>query len=286
MNEIEITQLYHRLMHGGMHEDIIVVEDNQRAPVMSEEYRTQYFYMGLCISGYMKGQYDYKDFHFKAGDICWLLPNHVMRHDEVSNDYSVLSVFVNTSCYQKLKQQGGLPLHYYPFLVTNISLDAQQFELMHQGYRMLGELAAYDHARRDELLCKMCDMLAIIGDDLILQKCPAIRKTQKHHLQLFESFYTDIVNHYRESHEVAYYAHRLSLTPKYFATVIKDSTGQSALQWINQHIMVQARWMLQHEYQKTVQQISNQLGFSEQASFSRFFRTHYGMTPTEYREQA
>ncbi len=152
------------------------------------------------------------------------------------------------------------------------------------GFHMLGELSLYNDPLRDELICKMCDLLAIMGDEFIMQKIPAISKTQKHFLQLFEDFYTAIMQHYRESREVAYYARLQSLTPKYFATAIKQTTGQSASQWINNYVIVQAKWMLQHEHHKTVQQIANHLGFSEQASFSRFFKFHNGMSPTEYRE--
>jgi len=285
MTEIEKKELYRQLMQGTMHDDFVVVEDSNRMPFMGEEYYTKYFYIGLCIRGYCKGQYDYHDYCFRAGDICWLLPNHVLRHDEVAGDYSVLSVFVNTSFYQKLSQQGMLPRHYYPFFVTNISLDPQQFDMMLNGFRMLGSLETFCHPRRDELFSKMCDVLAIMGDEFIIQKSPAIRKTQKYFIQLFEEFYIAIVKHHCESHEIAFYARLLSLSPKYFGTVIKKTTGQSASQWINQYVNVQAKWMLQHEHHKTVQQIAHHLGFSEQASFSRFFKFYNGMSPTEYRDQ-
>ncbi len=284
MIEKERKEIYRHIMKGDMQEDLIVVEDYQSMPFLGEEYLTRYYYMGICIRGYLKGQYDYKDYCFKAGDICWLLPNHVMRHYETSDDYGVLSIFINESYFQKLNRQGGLPRHYYPFFITSISLTPQQFDLMLNGFRMIGKLAKYERARRDELICKMCDVLAILGDEIIMQKCPAISKTQKHYIQLFENFYTDIVQHYNKSREVSYYARLQSLTPKYFATVIKQTTGQSVSQWINNYVIVQAKWMLQHEHHKTVQQIASQLGFSEQASFSRFFKFHNGMSPTEYRD--
>ncbi len=286
MTDMEKKELYKQLMQGKMEDDLIVVEDYERMPFLGVEYRTQYLYMGLCLSGWLKGQYDYQDYCFKAGDICWLLPNHVTRHDEASDDYGVLSVFVKTSYYKSLNNRGLLPRHYYPFFTNTIPLNPQQFDLMLQGYRMLGKLASFDHPQRDELVCKMCDVLAIIGDEFIKEKKPALVKTQKHFIQLFENFYTDIVTHYRQSREVSYYARLRSLTPKYFATAIKETTGQSASQWINNYVIVQAKWMLQHEHHKTVQQIAHQLGFSEQASFSRFFKFHNGITPTEYREQA
>jgi len=286
MTEEEKRKKYRQLMQGIMHEDIFYVEDHQPMPFLGEEYRTQYLYMGLCLSGYMKGQYDYNDFCFKAGDVCWLLPGHVMRQDETSDDYSVLSLFINKEYYLRLASQGRLPRHYYPFFVVSISLDTQQFDFMLYGYRLIGRLSSLDHPQRDELICKMCDVLAILGDSFIMQKKPAIQKTQKHCIQLFESFYIAITQHYRESREVSFYARLLSLTPKYFATVILKTTGQSASQWIHNYVIVQAKWMLQHDHQKTIQQIAYHLGFSEQASFSRFFKFHSGMSSTEYREKA
>ncbi len=151
------------------------------------------------------------------------------------------------------------------------------------GLRMIGKLASCDNSIRDELISKLCDIVAILGDEYIIQRNPTIMKTNKTHIQLFERFYDAITKHYYESREVSYYAHLLSLTPKYFATIIKQITGQSASDWINHYVIVRAKWSLQHEHHKTIQQISNQLGFTEQASFSRFFRDNTGITPSSYR---
>ncbi len=277
--------IYRQIIQGNMQEDIMVMEDHKHMPLLGEEFLIQYLYIGLCISGYAKGQYDYKDFCFKAGDMCWLLPNHVMRYDEASEDYAVLSVFINKAYYQKLDSKGLLPRHYYPFFITTISLDQQQSELILNGFQMIGKMASIDHPQRDELICKMCDVIATLCDEFIVQKTPSVSDMQKHYFQLFEHFYTDLLQHYRESREVSFYAHRQSLTPKYFATVIKQTTGKSASQWINNYVIVQAKWILQHGHDKTVQQIANQLGFSEQASFSRFFKSNTGVTPTAYREK-
>jgi len=283
MSEREKKEMYRRLMQGNMQEDIIVIEDYQRMPFMGEEYLTQYLYIGLCLSGYSKGQYDYKDYYFKAGDICWLLPDHVLRHDEASDDYGVLSVFINKSYFMKLNSQGRLPRHYYPFYVNTVSLNPEQLDLMLNSFRLLGKLAVYNHSQRDELICRMCDVIALVGDEAIMQRSLTVKNTQKTHLQIFERFYSDLTKCYCQNREVAFYAQQLSLSPKYFATVIKQITGQNASKWINHYVIVQAKWKLQHEHSKTVQQIAYQLGFSEQASFSRFFRDNTGMTPTAYR---
>ena len=85
--------------------------------------------------------------------------------------------------------------------------------------------------------------------------------------------------------EVAFYARLHHLTPKYFASLIKAETGISSTEWITNYVIIQAKMLLDSHKEMTVQQISYHLGFSEQASFSRFFKANTGMSPTEYKEK-
>lgn len=102
--------------------------------------------------------------------------------------------------------------------------------------------------------------------------------------EIFTSFYHAIEQNYRESREVCFYADLQHLAPKHFATIIKQQTGTGALQWINSYVIIQAKSMLRHHRQMTIQEITNHLGFPDQAPFSRFFKMNTGLSPTEYRE--
>jgi AraC-like DNA-binding protein len=75
------------------------------------------------------------------------------------------------------------------------------------------------------------------------------------------------------------------LSPKYFSTLIKQETGISAGEWIDRYVTLQAKELITRCRNHTIQQIADDLGFCEQASFSRFFKKQTGMTPTEYRER-
>ncbi len=102
---------------------------------------------------------------------------------------------------------------------------------------------------------------------------------------MFNKFEEIIIQHHRESREVAFYARQLCLSPKYFASVIKELTGISATEWINRYVIVEAKWLLLHQRNKSIQQIANYLGFTEQSSFSRFFKRYEGVTPNAFRQQ-
>ena len=54
------------------------------------------------------------------------------------------------------------------------------------------------------------------------------------------------------------------------------------MQLLNAHTVLQAKVMLRHS-SLPIADISDQLGFENPPSFTRFFRRETGTTPTEYR---
>jgi len=266
-----------------LEQDIVVLEEVNTVPILNTEYHTHYYYIGMCLSGRTIGKYNYQDTDFKAGDICWIMPDNVISHSYVSDDYRVLSVYISKELYKTFMERGTLGKFHYPMRAVIISLNPEQFQAMADSFRLMSKFAQLDHPQRLDILSSMCHILATLGDEFINQKHPEYPKKMSKNEELFEQFYQSLVNNYRKSHEVAFYAREACLTPKYFATVIKNATGIAASEWINRYIIVEAKWLLRKQY--TIKQVAHYLGFSEQASFSRFFKMHTGMTATEFREQ-
>ena len=285
MTEERKEEIYRQVMEGRLEGDIALVKETSRLPVLNTEYHTQYFYFGLCLRGYTLGQYDYHDFEFRAGDICWIVPDHVLSHSYASPDYAVLSLFINREYFHRLRQQGVLGKFSYLWFMPSLTLSPLEFETMHCALRMIGLLTESDNPRRDELIASQIKILTTIADGYLQRRSVDVPPSMLLHEELFERFYDAIILHHRESREVKFYADLLALTPKYFATVIKRTTGIAASEWINRYVLIEAKWLLHHERGQSIQQIAYHLGFSEQASFSRFFKSYEGKTPKEYREQ-
>lgn len=81
---------------------------------------------------------------------------------------------------------------------------------------------------------------------------------------------------------VAYIANELSLSPNYFGDLIKKETGRSAQEHIQNKIIDVAKSKI-FEADKTINEISYELGFKYPQHFTRFFKQHVGQTPNEYR---
>jgi AraC-like DNA-binding protein len=126
-------------------------------------------------------------------------------------------------------------------------------------------------------------MLNMVGEYHVINQ-PNISISLSPNEQLFNRFYEAIIQHHRESHEMAFYARICCLSPKHFSEVIKRDTGISANKWISTYLTVRAKSLLDSREDYSVQKISDYLGFSEQSSFSRFFKRETGMSPRDYRK--
>lgn len=87
---------------------------------------------------------------------------------------------------------------------------------------------------------------------------------------------------YREHWPISRYASRLGLSANHLNSLCRRFSGQSALQIINERLYLEARRCLVYT-EMTVNQISDSLGFSEPAYFSRFFKRACGVSPKTFR---
>jgi len=100
---------------------------------------------------------------------------------------------------------------------------------------------------------------------------------------VFARFKKLLAKNYMNERKLDFYASQLNITPKYLSAVIKKHTGKSASEWIGESVTLEAKVLLQN-LTLTVAQISNQLNFSDQSIFGKFFRVHTGLTPVQYRK--
>lgn len=101
--------------------------------------------------------------------------------------------------------------------------------------------------------------------------------------QIIGRFLELLSKHSKERHEVTFYAQELCITPEYLTRILKSFSGKTTNQWIDNALMTEAKIMLR-DPQLNIQQIADQLNFSDQSSFGKFFKKNSGKSPLEYRK--
>ena len=111
--------------------------------------------------------------------------------------------------------------------------------------------------------------------------------TSKDHADLLTRFENLLVRYYRERLQrahglptVRYCAQELFLSPNYFGDLIRQLTGDTASNMIRRFVMQRAQELLVSGMQVT--EVAEQLGFDYPQHFTRVFKKHFGITPSEF----
>jgi len=90
----------------------------------------------------------------------------------------------------------------------------------------------------------------------------------------------DYVSH----HKLDYYAHKIGISTAHLNAVCREFAQRSALDLIHGRIMLEAKRNLVYT-SMTIKTVSDSLGFTDPAYFTRFFKRQAGIAPKEFRQQ-
>ncbi len=90
-----------------------------------------------------------------------------------------------------------------------------------------------------------------------------------------------VQKHHCQQRSVSFYASRLFISAKYLSLIIKESTGRSAAEWIDEYVILEAKNLLRYSG-KNIQQVAYDLNFTNQSSFGKYFKHLTGMSPSEF----
>ncbi len=100
---------------------------------------------------------------------------------------------------------------------------------------------------------------------------------------IFERFLQDMFTCIKEHRDVKFYAGQQCLTPRYFATVIRETSGKTPSEWINISTIAEIKRLLS-DPDLSIKEIAEQLHFADQSLFGRYFKNLEGVSPLKYRE--
>ena len=243
--------------------------------------------MTLCLSGTARALYDQREMTHRKNDLALLLPGHVMRPLECSEDYTYARIAISRAMIERLRPQ--LFSHDYMKYGTSpvFSLTDEQAKRLLQVLEHMAFTAAHSELemthRNHILLAQMA-----VGYEYINY----YRKEQDRLLPpdnnagIFSRFCDLVVEHYHESKEIQYYASLLDLHPKYLSRVVRTATnGVTPGQWIDRYVVAQAKRLIVANPELSLKEIAYELGFSEPTSFYRFFKRVTGLTANEFRHK-
>jgi AraC-like DNA-binding protein len=155
-----------------------------------------------------------------------------------------------------------------------------------QGISLIQQLCVEDMAIKDRM---QGEMLRTLLKRLIIS-VTRIAKRQTENYERFADEKMDIVRmfnllleaHFREEHEVQFYANALNRSPKTLANLFAIFNYPAPSKLIHKRIILEAKRYLQYT-DKSAKEIAYALGFTNPAHFSRFFKMNTGKNISQFR---
>ncbi len=98
--------------------------------------------------------------------------------------------------------------------------------------------------------------------------------------QLLRQYYDNNLHQQHGLPTVKYCAQQLFLSPNYFGDLIRELTNDSATSHIRRFLMQRAQQLLMSG--ASITETAERLGFDYPQHFTRVFKKHFGVTPSEY----
>ncbi len=239
--------------------------------------------------GEMEIQVDYVTHKASKNSLVLIMPTHITLFTKGSNNLKgwVLTIsksYITTLSFSQQQQ---------PAVISYMQLKKNPLTVFEPNeYRSLYSSLDFvrDKMRKPtHLFYKETINLALImffldlGNLYLAKREHYITPTLSRKEELFMDFQTLLREHCKKQHDVKFYANKLCITTQYLSSILKEQSGKSAGQWIQEALMIEAKGMLKSP-RINVQQVADELNFPDQSTFGKFFKKHAGISPLAFRK--
>jgi len=258
--------------------------------LIRELFAVDAFIIGYVTQGYSITEFNSNSYPLNVGNAFILAPTHSCRIIEWSPDYMVRLLLLDSNGHNlsvhlnyMVKSERWINTYFYPV----IKLNAEEAATMDACTSRIAEQINRRNCPNKTPFIRMAVQWHHVELDNIMQEhandhsdnnIPLTRKQV-----LARQLYRLIANNYRQQHQVKFYAEQMCLTPQYLNKITSDIFGKTLSAIIYDLLFTTARTMILSS-EMSIQEISNELNFPDQASFCKFIKKTTGTTPTLMRK--
>lgn len=266
-------------------DDVFIVPQEMVFDFPSEYYKTDVITVVICERGWVKISVNMKEYILKSPCVFTQMPNTTCRYIEHSEDllYRVVIMSQNFSNNLFFSIEHTHPLR--TSIEENPFIEGEETVRIYIQYlKLLMDLVQKSDTPYKLEVARHLTMSLFYSFSWskhlnILE--PEVKSRKKIH---FNNFAEMVRKNFRIYRDVAFYADKLCITVKYLTEIVKEQTGQSALEFISKYVIIEAKALLLSTT-LSIQQIADTLNFPSQSVFGKYFKRETGISPRQYRQK-
>ena len=248
----------------------------QRPPFIINDHR-----FGIIARGEADICFNLQERHVRAGTLAYLAPGTIIMPQHISSDFEIYGVILFNQ-FPMPFPQGQMPSAFNS-QVRDFQIPASEDDLNTARHIIdtIRHTVSNPHYHRPTVTALLAALMHHY-DHLFLQLSDQQAISRSREQTIFDRFLQLAGQHCTEHHHIGYYADRLCLTQRYLSTVIRQTSGTTAKEWLDRALVTRIKIQLRHT-DKSAAQIAEEMHFANPSFFSKYFRRLTGMTPMEYK---
>lgn len=268
----------------GLKRDIYVFRTLSEIPSITLPAKLDSMIMAVCGNGEITAEIDLSHRRMGRNRVMVLRPGHIVDRLETSSDFK--GFFVTVSA-ERLHQMLPSLQYVIPYsLLYNgnpmIEITPEEYDalsLIHDMFKR--QMRDIDRPFGTMALESLCELLFYNTLGIYALRTRDIGHKSRRE-ELLAQFIDVLEKHFKDERSVNFYADRLFVTPKHLSAVLKEVSGQTAGEWIDRRVILEAKLLLRTTGMN-IQEISSALNFSNQSFFGKYFKHLTGISPRDYR---
>jgi AraC family transcriptional activator of pobA len=269
-------------------DDFLIFETNTKTDfqhLVDFPTRPNAIIISLCLEGKCRMGINLKEYVIENNTITVIAPDMIVQNFGMDYDYRSFVIAMSSSFYESVfsRQNDVIPLllyfNKYPIFALKEKETLQLLEYFRFIQRKIKEVS---NDYRREIVQGLFTSFLFEFYNIYTRRTPTEIKPKTRKEEIFTHFLQALSENYKNERTVAVYAEMLYLTPKHLSGVIKEVSGKTPGEWIDERVILEAKALLKSS-EMNIQQIAEALHFTNQSFFGKYFRHHVGMSPKEYR---
>lgn len=277
-----------RVADGFIENDIIVSNKMGELPIPNEPRRLNFILVALCKRGKVQFCVDTQERLVQTNDVLIVTDQHVVDNYMASRDLEGMGMIITPKFFAEIVRNVSEISTLMLFAKDHpvVSLSPEESSVFEEYFYLIkkkvGEMS--HHFRKELIKSLLLSMFYDLSNVIyrVQQHSNSTRKTRTD--EIFTEFIRLLEANYRHERRVNWYAQQQCITSKYLSESVKQASKLTPNEWIDNYVTLEIRVMLKNT-SKSIKEIADELKFSNQSFFGKYFKQHVGMSPSEYRKK-
>lgn len=287
IEKISVSQLKNIGLEMSVLDDDIILSNNIeiKNKIFDTPCRLDGFVLLFCTNGEAEIQINFQEYKIHPGILVMNIPENVIYISNVNN-LKVYPIVISSDFLKKMniKMKDLMKLYVFAKKIPLVSLEYSEIMTLEKYYFLLEDIILSNEEHKKAVLEGLVQSLISKLNSIIhrFQNNIPDSQSKKRNEEIFEAFIELLTRNEATERNLAYYADKIGITSNYLSKIVKEYTGRTAIEWIDEYVIFEAKTMIKHT-QYTIQEIAYKLKFPSQSFFGKYFKRLTGMSPKQYK---